>query len=116
MNDAWKLRLAAIAFLGCGTAHGASVFQVSQSGRMFHPGALEIRTGDTVHIVNDDGELIHHAYVKSPSFNFDSGEEAPTSKLDIVFPVAGRFEVRCAIHPKMLLVVTVHPAANGSSR
>ncbi|MDQ2763348.1 MAG: hypothetical protein M3Y22_07585 [Pseudomonadota bacterium] len=99
--------LATVAVLVCGTAHAGSVFQVSQSGRMFHPDVLEIGVGDTVHVVNDDGELIHHAYVHSPSFTFDSGEEAPSSKLDIVFPVAGRFEVRCVIHPKMRLIVTV---------
>lgn len=88
-------------------ALAGTVYLVSQSDRTFRPAALEIRVGDTVRIVNDDGELIHHAYVQSPSFTFDSGEEAPAARVDIVFPVAGRFDVRCLIHPKMRLVVTV---------
>ena len=85
----------------------AGMVSVSQKDRIFHPGELTIAVGDTVRIVNDDGELIHHAYVHTPQFSFDSGEQEPGSKTDIVFPVAGTFTVLCAIHPKMRLVVTV---------
>lgn len=85
----------------------APKFVVSQKGREFHPNELTIKRGDTVEIVNDDGDLRHHAYVKSDNFNFDSGDQEPGSKTDIVFSVAGDFDVLCAIHPKMKLVVHV---------
>ncbi|MGC1464444.1 MAG: hypothetical protein WA792_01800 [Pseudolabrys sp.] len=58
-------------------------------------------------IVNDDGDLLHHAYIDSDKFTFDSGDQEPGSKTNIVFTVPGTFNVLCAIHPKMKLVVHV---------
>lgn len=80
---------------------------ISQRNRQFNPGALIIRAGDVVTIVNDDGDLHHHAYVSSPNFKFDSGDQAPGSRTDIAFSTSGQFNVLCGIHPKMRLVVTV---------
>lgn len=80
---------------------------VSQKGRQFHPNELTIKRGQSIEIINDDGDLRHHAYIKSDTFNFDSGDQEPGSKTDITFSVAGDFNVLCAIHPKMKLVVHV---------
>ena len=55
----------------------------------------------------DDADLLHHAYVDSDKFSFDSGDQKPGSITPITFPVAGDFDVLCAIHPKMRLVVHV---------
>ena len=88
-------------------ARADAVYRISQIGRSFKPDAIEIRRGETVQIVNDDGELIHHAYVKSDQFNYDSGEQDPGNSIAIRFTVAGVFVVRCDIHPKMHLTVTV---------
>jgi plastocyanin len=88
-------------------ALAAARMAVSQRDRIFHPNRLEIARGDTVGVVNDDGELIHHAYVATDEFSFDSGEEPPGSTISIPFTVAGTFTVRCRIHPKMSLVVMV---------
>ncbi len=82
-------------------------YLVSQRGRAFQPGQLIISRGDTVRIVNDDGDLLHHAYIESDAFNFDSGDQLPGSKTDITFSVPGKFNVLCGIHPKMKLVVEV---------
>jgi plastocyanin len=86
---------------------GAELYQVTQKGQQFNPGYLSIRRGETVQIINDDGELIHHAYVDSKTFSFDSGDQEPGSKTDIVFSVPGNFVVLCGIHPKMRLDVEV---------
>jgi len=82
-------------------------FVVSQKGRMFIPGALVLNKGEILRIVNDDGDLLHHAYIESDTFNFDSGDQEPGSKTDITFSTAGTFTVLCGIHPKMKLVVEV---------
>lgn len=82
-------------------------YVVSQLGRTFHPQDISIRRGDTVQFVNDDGDLLHHAYVESDKFNFDSGDLKPGSKTDIAFTEPGRYVVLCAIHPKMKLIVHV---------
>jgi plastocyanin len=87
-------------------AAGAPVV-VTQNGRAFHPGQIVLHAGDTLEIINDDGELIHHAYVASDSFSFDSGDQEPGSKTDVVFSVKGKFTVLCGIHPKMRLDVDV---------
>jgi plastocyanin len=98
----------AAALIGLGTLVGSALPQmISQKGREFHPGQVTIKRGDTVQIVNDDADLIHHAYVDSATFSFDSGDQEPGSKTNITFPVTGDFDVLCAIHPKMRLTVHV---------
>jgi plastocyanin len=82
-------------------------YAVSQRGREFMPGRLDVRQGDIVHIINDDGDLSHHAYVASDRFKFDSGDQEPGHDVDIPFTVAGTFNVLCGIHPKMRLTVNV---------
>jgi plastocyanin len=94
-------------FLGSAAWTAQAPYIVSQKGRAFHPLTLSINRGDTVRIVNDDGDLLHHAYVESDTFNFDSGDQLPGSKTDVVFSVPGTFNVLCGIHPKMKLVVVV---------
>jgi plastocyanin len=81
---------------------------VSQKGRMFHPGEISINRGAAIVIVNDDADLLHHAYIDSNAFKFDSGDQEPGSKSKITFSPAGTFEVLCAIHPKMKLTVRVN--------
>ena len=83
-------------------------YAISQKGRQFHPGDISIRRGETLQIINDDGDLLHHAYIDSPKFEFDSGDQQPGTRTDITFPTPGDFEVLCAIHPKMRLVVHVN--------
>ena len=99
----------AIALIALGTLTGSAVpqYSISQMGREFHPGEISIKRGDTIQIVNDDADLLHHAYIQSAKFSFDSGDQKPGSITPITFTVAGDFDVLCAIHPKMLLVVHV---------
>jgi plastocyanin len=89
-------------------ASSAAPYPVSQKGRAFQPGELSIRRGETVQIVNDDADLLHHAYVESERFTFDSGDQEPGSKTDVTFPELGTFTVLCGIHPKMKLTVHVN--------
>ena len=103
--------LGIIAFLATlgplGFALGSNTrVDVSQKGRAFAPGSVVISAGDTVAIHNDD-EYVHQVYVDNPSFRFDSGEQEIGQTAEITFPVAGNFQVLCAIHPKMRLDVLV---------
>jgi plastocyanin len=103
------IAFAAGALTALGTAVVLAVpdYTISQKGREFHPGEITIKRGDTLKIVNDDADLLHHAYIDSPTFSFDSGDQTPGTVTPITFTVAGNFNVLCAIHPKMLLVVHV---------
>ena len=84
----------------------AATVSVAQEGRAFNPGEVTIHAGDTVSISNKD-EFIHQVYVDSDKMSFDSDEKPPGQTISIVFPKTGDFNVRCHIHPKMLLVVHV---------
>ena len=97
----------ALTALGTAMVSAAADYTISQKGREFHPGEITIKRGDTIKIVNDDADLLHHAYIDSPAFSFDSGDQTPGTVTPITFTVAGNFNVLCAIHPKMLLVVHV---------
>lgn len=93
---------AALALSGDSTS-----YKVTQKGRAFAPGAVSMRTGEAIAIMNDDGELVHHAYLDHPDFSFDTGEQVPGSKTVVYFPKAGQFTILCGIHPKMKLAVSV---------
>jgi plastocyanin len=95
--------------VGAGSLVGLALpqYTVSQKGREFHPATITIKRGETIQIVNDDGDLLHHAYIDSPKMTFDSGDQQPGSKTDVTFPTGGDFDVLCAIHPKMKLSVHV---------
>lgn len=80
---------------------------VSQKDQIFTPGELTIKRGETVQIVNDDGDLLHHLYIDSKQLEYDSGDQEPGAKVDITFPAKGAFDVLCGIHPKMRLIVRV---------
>ncbi len=91
-----------------GAALAATTFKVTQRGRAFQPSEISVKQGDTVQFINDDGDLLHHAYLNSDKFSFDTGDQEPGSKSDVVFSKKGDFTVLCGIHPKMKLVVHVN--------
>lgn len=79
---------------------------ISQKNRTYAPGAVTLKEGESLKIINDD-IFLHHAFVKSDDLNFDSGsmEEGETAR--VTFDKAGQYELLCAIHPKMKLDITV---------
>jgi len=95
--------------VACGALSGLAAGQhvISQRGREFRPSSVSIGVGESLLVVNDDGDLRHHVNINSKLMNFDSGDQEPGSRTLIPFPVAGEFEVLCAIHPKMRLAVSV---------
>jgi plastocyanin len=87
-------------------AFAAQTQRIVQHGRAFNAATVTIAAGDTLEFNNED-DFIHQIYVQSPSFNFDSEEQPPGQLITLRFLVKGSFEVRCHIHPKMLLKVDV---------
>ena len=92
--------------LAASVALAATMVTVVQKARAFASQQLEIRTGDSIRFLNEDS-FIHHIFVKSATMNYDSEEQEPGKSVDIRFPGAGIFIVRCEIHPKMSLQVSV---------
>ena len=112
LRAAARVSLALILGVACGCATigrlYASGHVVSQKGRAFQPNSLVIARGDTLTIVNDDSDLLHHAFIEADNFSFDSGDQEPGSRTPVTFTERGTFQVLCGIHPKMKLVVRVN--------
>ena len=102
-----QITIAIVSGMLAGMAIGATPLVISQKGREFQPQEIAIKRGETLQFINDDGDLLHHTFLKSGTFSFDSGDQKPGSKFEVTFTVAGKFAVRCAIHPKMKLLVLV---------
>jgi plastocyanin len=89
-----------------GVALAAETHLISQLDRNFALREIEIAEGDMLRFTNDD-KFLHQIYVSNPSFTFDSAEQAPGQVIDLRLPRPGFYVVRCHIHPKMRLDVTV---------
>ena len=101
----WLLA-AALAVQPAVFALAATPVIVSQLHRAFSVREVHIKRGGVVRFNNDD-EFIHHLYVNAANFKYSSAEQPPGQSVDIVFPTEGRFDVRCEIHPKMIVSVVV---------
>jgi plastocyanin len=97
--------MAAALLLVAASAFAASL-HVAQKHRAFSPSVITIQRGDTIAFSNDD-EFLHQIYVDSKAMSFDSAEQPPRQTINVVFAQPGTFQVRCHIHPKMLLTVHV---------
>jgi plastocyanin len=100
--------LACLALLGAsGLVTAQQAASVSQRNRAFSPREVTVPRGGSIVFVNDDGDLLHHVHSLSTGATFDIGEQAAGTSVPVRFANAGMFEVRCGIHPRMLLRVTV---------
>jgi plastocyanin len=98
------------AYLGLEVAYlaVAADHKIIQKEMAFHPNELSIKVGDNIHFINADIGT-HNAYVSSDTFQFDLQAQQPGNSKSVTFTRPGVFEVRCAMHPRMKLKVTVTP-------
>lgn len=82
-----------------------AVLRVSQKDKKFSPGAVRMKRGETLTIVNDDKRTHNVRLDGKPAF--DSGAQEPGQTAAIRFDEAGTFHVYCGIHPSMQLDVEV---------
>ena len=109
-----RLRLVVLVAAGCcaawamtETAAAAGAVLVNQVNRAFSEKSITVARGSVVRFLNAD-KFLHQVYVTSPTFKFESGEQEPGKSVDVTFSVDGTFAVRCEIHPKMTLMITVN--------
>jgi len=88
---------------GPALAEPATIFQ---AGKKFSQKAVTIRAGEAVTFVNDD-DNVHNVHSQSAGHAFDLGAQQPGEQGSHVFATPGEVDVRCAIHPRMRLKVTV---------
>ncbi len=79
---------------------------ISQKGRNFTPGDVTVKQGDMVRFVNDDF-YGHNVYSETEGGSFDIGLQPPGEERDVVLEKLGIIDVRCRIHPRMRMKITV---------
>ena len=84
----------------------AAEHTVLQKEKRFEPSTLSVKAGDTLVFRNDDG-IVHNVYSTTGGHEFNSGAQKPGSEIKVKFDKGGKVSVRCAMHPKMKLSVTV---------
>ena len=79
---------------------------IGQKNKMFTQKELHIKTGDTVHFLNQDN-IFHNVFSLSDTKFFDLGSYPRNESRPVIFEKPGKIEVECAIHPQMYMVVKV---------
>ncbi len=87
-------------------ARAASV-TIDQSGQVFSRKSIDIPRGTILTFTNHD-DVTHDVSIFDSDDNaVDLGLEKPAANLTHEFDRAGRFKVRCSIHPGMRMIVNV---------
>lgn len=97
---------AALAVAGAGTGHAAQT-DIDQAGQRFTQSSLRLHPGDKVRFLNLD-DVTHNISIVDANDNAaDQGLQRPGQVIEVVFDKAGRFVVRCSIHPRMRMAIQV---------
>ncbi len=93
--------IAASAGVRAGTA------RIDQIGQIFSTKVLTLTVGDTAVFDNNDSVRHDIRVIDGDDQTIDVGVQEPGQALNYRFDKAGRFRVRCGIHPSMKLTVVV---------
>ncbi len=97
--------LAAAIAMAAGIVEAAE-YTISQKGRQFSEKTLSAQVGDTVAFLNDD-KYAHNIYSETPGFEFDFRKQMPGDNDILVLDKAIVIDIRCAIHPRMRMTISV---------
>jgi plastocyanin len=84
----------------------ATEHPIGQKDRAFSRTEITIKPGDSIVFKNLD-DVTHNVFSITPGMEFDIRRQAPGGSSKVPFNKEGVAEVRCSIHPKMKLLVTV---------
>ena len=106
MNPTRLLAIAALIAASPWTLAGEHV--VAQKDKAFAAKTLNIKAGDTVAFRNDDA-FSHNIFSLTDAMPFDLGTYGGGQSKTVTFAKVGKFEIECAIHPDMRMVINVAP-------
>ena len=84
----------------------AADVQVDQAGQQFSQSSLTLKAGDTIVFTNKD-DVKHNVKILNGDDVDDKGLQSPGGIIKATFAKPGTYQVRCGIHPKMKIDVTV---------
>jgi cytochrome c peroxidase len=91
-----------------GPSHAATT-TIVQAGQAFNETDITVKVGDHVKFANQD-DVNHNILVQEGDDDDnakDMGVQPPGANVDVPFDKAGKFKIRCHIHPSMKLNVDV---------
>ena len=88
------------------TVH-ASTTTIEQSGQQFSEKTATLSVGDSITYANHDDVTHNINVINDDDDATDLGLQKPGETLTYKFDKAGRFKVRCSIHPSMKMTVNV---------
>jgi plastocyanin len=109
MRCATKWFLAVILALPMAGVAYAATTTIVQAGQAFSQNDIAIAVGDHVKFDNQD-DVNHNIMVQAGDDDDDAkdmGVQPPGGTVDVPFDKAGKFKIRCHIHPSMKLTVVV---------
>src|SRR3989337_4556608 len=89
-----------LVLIAMGSVASAAQHVIGQKGRLFRPGVMTVKAGDTVTFKNDD-TVTHHIYSSTKGHEFDLETTRPGQDVRRKFAAAGRVDIRCGLHPGM---------------
>ena len=95
-----------LALLGVAPPAAGDEVHVTQKDKTFLPGEVKLKVGDKIVFHNED-PFVHNMFSRSEGSEFNLKLQKPGEDLSQTFEKPGTKLVRCAIHPKMKLLVTV---------
>lgn len=107
MNHRLNTALLAVAFAAASPAFAAE-HVVPQKDKAFTTKSLAVKVGDKVSFRNDDS-FSHNIFSLTDAMPFDLGTYGQGQTRSVVFAKPGAFEIECAIHPDMRMVVQAAP-------
>jgi len=84
----------------------AAEIEVTQADKDFSVREITASVGDAIVFKNND-TVAHNVHSSTNGHRFDLGLQAPGGAARLDLPDPGDFTIRCAIHPKMKVNVSV---------
>lgn len=88
-------------------AASAETREVNQVNQKFSETHLDLKAGEAVDFLNKDDVTHDINVINGDGDAQDQGLQKPGETIHFTFDKAGKFEVRCSIHPRMKLIANV---------
>jgi plastocyanin len=102
------LLAAAVLSLAGLSAWAAGTITIDQQAQTFSQKSAALKVGDSITFANHDDVTHNIGVFGEDDDGADLGLQKPGEMLTYKFDKAGRFKVRCSIHPSMKMTVTVN--------
>ena len=95
-----------VALVVTATAAYAADHSIAEKGKEFSKSELAAKVGDSITFENQDS-IVHNIFSLTPGHEFQTKARKPGESHTLKLDKEGKIAVRCALHPKMKLDVTV---------